>query len=907
MVKSKRLLKDLVVILCILVFISVAWTIFSLIGRVKPGDVIPDTAIFRLNVSNPVRLFDNVLSHESLKELSTVPSLSSAVSAINMLKESPLVKNRLVRIAARGSVEAALLSEPQAFVAVWDMGFFSPLLRIFPAFSGFFTIPNLYYVQAGKNSRFEYRMKDKTFFIGPYRNLLFISNSSDVFESRAIFHAEAQLAADKLRAEKPSSDKMSADNPLAGKRGFSVLKPSSYDAVLLISPSYFSSLLSEQDAAIAAVLEKIDFDSAVEAGFSVYPQKIELRIATSLSSQQASLSRLLEDRSQAPGMSERLPASSQYATVLSAGTLEDLLLATGVFAGKEFEDTIKRTDSLSRTILGLTLDDLLFSWPGKEFAVFGLEGRPHPVYAIQIADERKRQAVFDKAFSSIVLNENTRLNLDGVRIPRIEVPEFLQSLLRRWNMFLPSPYYTIYRDYLLASESAEALLAALRAMQRNDVLPKTAVWRNIAGGRTAASAFSLYYSLDLSMPFFLRKNTALSGFLSLYRQGLVRMSFDKGKADITLVLVPGSGSGVNLVNSFLVETKVRPYNRIYGSADDSKIFLSAGNTVVSVNVANNSTVDMPGQDRLWIVPAEGVGDKKTVTAWVASERGRVTLVNGELEALQGFPVLTGLRLSSAPVAYNGKLYLCDEDGKVQAVDASGKQTVWETSFASPLRSSPSFLTAQAKTGARNYAAVYPKSFFGELWLLDADGKILPGWPVPLERKEEDGLGGNAGLGFGSPLLFSYNNGVYVAFVSQSGDFFVFDENAKVLSPFPVTLNGVFFVQPVFDGSFFWLVSAEGNLFRVSPDGEVLYQNVTGFSAKEEGYITVFDCDGDKVPEIFFTGEGNALHAYTRNFRSLEGFPLQAWGKPHFVPAQGNKKAEIFGIGMDRRLYRWQFR
>ena len=78
---------------------------------------------------------------------------------------------------------------------------------------------------------------------------------------------------------------------------------------------------------------------------------------------------------------------------------------------------------------------------------------------------------------------------------------------------------------------------------------------------------------------------------------------------------------------------------------------------------------------------------------------------------------------------------------------------------------------------------------------------------------------------------------------------------------------------------------------------------------EEGHITIFDSDGDKVPEVFITGEGNALHAYTRNFRSLEGFPLPVWGKPYFVPAQSSnsKKAEIFGMGMDRRLYRWQFR
>jgi len=95
------------------------------------------------------------------------------------------------------------------------------------------------------------------------------------------------------------------------------------------------------------------------------------------------------------------------------------------------------------------------------------------------------------------------------------------------------------------------------------------------------------------------------------------------------------------------------------------------------------------------------------------------------------------------------------------------------------------------------------------------------------------------------------------------------------------------------------VSAEGNLFRVDFEGEVLSQHIPGFSVMGEGYLTVFDSTGSGIPDIFITGEGNALHAYTRNFRSLEGFPLPAWGRPVFVPAQGNRKAEVFGMGMDR--------
>jgi len=877
--KPRRFLKFIVTLICILFFLLLAWAAFSLIGRVKAESVIPGSAVFRASVSNPLSLVEGVLSHESLRDIASVPALASAAPILSTLENSPLLKNRIVRLAARGSIEFAIV-ESGTLLAVWDMGFFSPLLRILPVISNFINIPNLYYVQAGANSRFEYRMGDRTFFIGPHRNLLFITDSSAFYESRADRRTDTVT--------------------------FSTIKNSDYDAALMVAPVFLSGLLAEQDEKMAAVLNNLEFNSMVEAGLSVYPKKIEFRLTAPVSSRQASLSRLLEQRSQAPLFAERLPAAAQYATVLSAGTLEELYQAALVFS-PDLDNILRLADTSARAILRLSLNDLLFSWTGKEFAVFGIEGRPHPVYAIQIADERKRQEVFDRAFRSVVLNEDIRLNLDGVRIPRIEIPELLQSLLRRWNIFLPSPYYTIYNDCLLVSESADTLLLALRAMQRNDVLPKTDEWRNIAGGKAAVSAFSLYYSLDLSLPFFLRKNTALSGFLGMYRQGLVRVGFDRGLIDISLSLVPGSGSGVTLINSLAVETRGRISNRVYGAG--GKVFLSAGESALSIDLADNSVRELSGQGSLWIISADGTG-RDITNAWVVSDRGRVTLVDGNLEAAQGFPVLTGLRLSSPPVSYNGRLYLCDEDGKVHTVDSNGAIKVWETSFFAALRSPPSFITITQGSGSRSssvsYAAVYPKTFFGEIWLLDEDGKVMPNWPAPVYGIGGDS-GGSSGIGFGSPLLFAHDNRVRVTYISQAGELSVFDENADAVLPFPIILDGVFYQQPVFDGEYLWLVSSNGTLFRVSLEGEVLYQRIAGFSVMEEGYITTFDSDGDKIPEVFITGEGNALYAYTRSFRSLEGFPLPVWGKPLFTDSSGNRKAGIIGVGMDRRLYRWQFK
>ncbi|MCL2765795.1 MAG: hypothetical protein FWD40_11045 [Treponema sp.] len=881
--KSGKFLRFLLVLFCILAAVCLIWIAFSMIGRVNAASIIPDSAQLRISISNPAHLLDGILSHESLEDISAVPAFAPASSFFYMLQENDIHKHGLLRLAIRGNLELALLPDDDAFAAAWDMRLLSPLLRIIPFISRFVHIPGLYYVQAGTNSRFEFRLEDMTLYIGPHRNLLFITDNSRIFESRSVRQS-------------------------GGSGTFSIIKPSSYDAALVISGDYISVLLAEMDSGMAELLNNIDFDSRVEAGISIYPRKIEFRLAAPLTSRQTSINSLLAKRSRVPGIAERIPSSAQYATVLSAGTLEELYQTALVFT-QELDEALRTADSASRLLLRLSLNDLLFSWSGNEFAAFGLEGRPHPVYAIQIADRRRQQEIFDRAFKSIVLNENVRLNLDGTRIPQIEVPEFLQTLLRKWDINLPSPYYIIHGDYLLASESAETLLASLRAMQRNEVLPASADWRNIAGGKSVASSFSLYYSLDLSMPFFLRENTTLASFIALYRQGLARMSIDRGLVDITLSLVPGSGGGVTLVNGYPLAVGGRPSNRIYGSVPqrsrtaEGRIFFSSGGTAVSLDISNNNIYELEGQGTHWIIPADGVGARDANMAWVVTDRGRVTLADANLETADSFPLLTGMRISSPPAAYRGRLYLCGEDGKVRVIDEKGGQSEWETSFDAALRSPPSFLTVTSGRENKTFAAVYPKSFYGEIWLLDLDGKVMPNWPVPIAIGDDE----DSGIGFGSPLLFAHNGRVHVAFVDQAGLLLVYDENAELVKPFPLGLNGVFFIQPVFDGVFLWLASSDGDFFRIGLDGEVLYQNIPGFSVREEGYITVFDSNGDNIPEVYITGEGNALHAYTRNFRSLENFPLPVWGRPYFIPAQGGRKAEIFGMGMSMRLYRWQFR
>ena len=87
---KKKFPKGLKILLCILAVIIIGWVGFSFIGRVSAATVIPDSASLRICISNPIGLMDNILSHESLDDIYSVPALSAAVPVIHMLKETNL-------------------------------------------------------------------------------------------------------------------------------------------------------------------------------------------------------------------------------------------------------------------------------------------------------------------------------------------------------------------------------------------------------------------------------------------------------------------------------------------------------------------------------------------------------------------------------------------------------------------------------------------------------------------------------------------------------------------------------------------------------------------------------------------------------------------------------------------------
>jgi hypothetical protein len=440
------------------------------------------------------------------------------------------------------------------------------------------------------------------------------------------------------------------------------------------------------------------------------------------------------------------------------------------------------------------------------------------------------------------------------------------------------------------SESPESLLAAVNAVRKNKVLLKTDLWKTLSKNASTKQSFTIFYSLDRSLPFFLKGNSALNMVLRLYRQGLLQAGIENRRLKISLSAIPGTGRG--LIPSSPFDLGGRAGNQVYAltssRAADSRIITTRDGEAISINPADMSVNAYPLTGNLYVIPAEGIAG----AVWIVNFQGRVVLADRDLTAYKGFPLITGQRLQSPPGAHGGKLYLYDEDGNVFTVDEKAVVEKWANPFDAALRSPPSFVTIRNKS----YAGVYPKSFLGEIWLTETNGAPLPGWPVPV-----------SGIAFGSPLLFNNNNVPGAAFVTQAGELTVYNERGITLPAFPVYLEGIFYIQPVFDGETLWLIAADGTLFNVDFEGNVLFQKIPNLEVRESGFLAAVDVDNDKKPEIFITGEGNALHGYSRSFKSLEGFPLPVWGRPAFADLNGDKKMEIISAGMDNKIYRWQFR
>ena len=890
-------------IILVLILIIFAWFAFCRFDRIKPLDALPPDYAVYLRTDKIWNTAEPLLDLNATLVAMTSPELQQYRETYLNIKSSKLRKNSLVKFALKRRLDAAVyvnektslneastvnsLSSPNDaapggkssstnFVAVLDSGVLAGALRLAP-----YALPRIKALQ-GKlelcnNQHGSYYMLSEAAFFIIKKNLVVFTTSRDLMEeamsfgNRALYNS-GELASMNARLHEPL-------RILAKGRKIAAI---SKEGVMQNYLSAVSPYLSEEEYTV------LNFGiTNTELNLNVTIPMDAVSLEMSEGSQPHPVIELLKKDSKVPSLLPKFTEDVQYYTLFSAGGLRELKDAASkiIPPEKNFSGTWSKSDSICRIVFNRSLDDILLSWTGDEFAVFGIEGKSEPVFAIKIGDEDKRQEIFDRIFSSYIVQSNDSLLIDGVRLPCIQMPGFLLSILQILDINVPRPYYLVKDDFIYFSQSPENLAALNANSKKTKKLSGSENWMRVSAKQSAYSSVSLYYNLERSVPFFIKGNSAMSKILSLYNSG--RFDFRIKDNNIMLQLqasalelesarsIPGFPIALeNKTDAVLVKSNVKKHKLLFWLEKDS--------TINSLDYGNFEKQKKDFPEILYITAADENTTKTTDgLLWAVSKSGLVYLLNSKLESLEAFPVLTGISPSCAPFIYKESLAVCDDEGTITFVSADGKFTSIETDTEGGIKSVP------AVNG--DIFAFYEKGFFGGLHIYKNFAPLTTEGPLELD-----------GIAYGSPCILTNSSKQYIVMITQAGTLYVYDLNGNLLPGFPVTLPGLFYLNVKAISPYIFALSSDGELWRVSLDGETLQIKIPYFTARS-GNLTVHNYDSDGSEEIFVSGEGNSIYGFNTKLELLPEFPVAGYGNPVFVDLNGDSKKDCLAITFDNTL------
>ncbi len=879
-------------IVLVLLLVVLLWFAFCFFDRVKPVEALPPDYAVYLRTDSVWDTVEPLLDLDATLIAMTSPEFKDYRDTFLEIKQSKLRNNFFVKTALKRRVDAAVYGYEDdgklSALCVLDAGIISGAVRLVP-----YIIPHVkaaaeqIEISVNNHGTF-YQFGDAGCFVIK-KNLVIFSTSRNLLE-QAMTYSNGDL----YQKEELEVFKKKLRDPLRILAdGRNVLKlvaqmPVSEEDKKNNTPSMLKNYLEM----IVPYLSEEEY-TTVNFGISESDLNLTISVPMGITEDYVSVDNespvlnLLEKESQVPSLLPKFADDVQYYTLISAGSLSELRDATVKILpdSKKFLATWNKSDTVSKIVFNTSLDELLFSWTGSEFAIFGIEGKSEPVFALSISDEAKRRQIFDRVFASYIVQSNDSLLVDGVRLPSINMPSFVLSVLQELNINVPHPYYLIKDDFIFLSESPENLVAINSDAKSTKKLSGSENWMKVSSKHSPYSTLSLYYNLERSVPFFIKGNSTMSKILALYNAGRFDLRIKDSMLTVQLQAsalelessqhIPGFPFELeNKSNSELIKSNAKKSKTIY--------WVENGISVNSLDCGKfeKQTFELP--EVQYIVAA----DEATIKAnggeiWAVTKTGVVYLLNSKLEVLNGYPVLSGLSMTCAPFIYKDSLVLIGNDGVMCFVSPNGEIKNLETDVESEIKSTP--------TVNGDILAFYEKGFFGGIHIYKNLEPVTAEGPFEME-----------GIAYGSPCVFNAGGKQYTAMITQAGVLYVYDFAGNLMQPFPVTLPGVFFMNVEMADGYLFALSSEGALFRVGLDGKSLRVKIPYFTAKT-GHITVCDYDGQTGQEIFVSGDGNSIYGFNSAMEMLPQFPVSGYGKPLFQDLNGDGKNDCLAITFDNKI------
>lgn len=843
----------------------------AVIHRSSPTRHIPEDFSLYASLPSVSRFANEVIHLQALDTILTSPDTMMLRGLVRQLRVNPILRSKAFIRLANIRIDGALY-EDNSFVAVVDLGWRSAITRLSPLV-GRFILPRLTELDAisyhsnGDQSYYVFEQDDMVFYFATYRNLLIAASSYERFQT-------ALAGGQRHSRELTEALKLPAGSSLR----------------FLADPNRFTAAFTEGADIMATIIGSLDFPRLATVDLSLSDDSIGLRFNAASRSSNEHLAALLGKRSRAPAVLSRLPASTEYFSLLSLGSPEELWTNMSPFLDPEVARAKDSADRAARLAFGTDIDGLLFSWMGDELGLFGTSFGPAPVFFARVEDERQRKQVFDNLLGSLLVGRDVSAVVDGVRIPRIVFPNFLNNFLSLLGVTLIEPFYVVEDGILYASASAETLGACLQELRAGKLLVKSSHWEAISRSVSAESSTMVYYNLHRSLPFFLRADNSLVDTLKLYANGAFSLAMRDGQLKIELSAIRAESQAMVSIPGY----PVKPGGRIEGdlltglsSAGTPMSYWSSGRSIQAMDLASGERFSLDMDDAGQVVAAWQNG--RISRLWAVSRRGSIYQLDYKLTPLPGFPVLTGLAVSGQPAVQNQNLLVpVSDDNAILIMQPDGSRS-FSTAMYARGRNQP------AVQG--NLFAVLPRGFDSWLYLFDNSGQLLSGWPVAL-----------ASIASASPAIVPGDlANSKVAAVTEAGDFYLFNSDGSLMPNFPISLPGVFDATPLWVPGYnaFVLVCDKGVLWRVGRDAviqdSVPLRNISGRNIR----IRAIDINGDRREELFIGNDGNALMAVGPDLSPLPGYPLAGSGLAGFIDLDGNRQLDLIVKGADDSIHAYK--
>lgn len=862
-----RLFVTVILLFSLLILCIGILMLIGIIDKKPIAAVTPDNFSMHVYVDNVYKLVQTSLDTKAVDMILAGASLGTIRSALQDLKKQPFIHSKYFKMLANFPVYASVYAD-NSFLIVADLGIRSGFTRLIPLFLPLVQnkIPELKKIDEENISYFVFESNTNPIFFYFDKNLIIGSNSKKLLKTAVLNNHNSELV----------------KNIIANK-------PFGLFSISVRANELSSMISASNDPILEKIFDYTSFSDIITINFNLNNEG--LYISTNIpfnKDAQGSMKPILYRHSKVPGFLNYLPDTCVYSTVFSAGTPQELWQAAADLLSPAIINSKQKADTAMSLLLGFNSDELLFSWTGNEFGMFSLAESVDHVFFIKIADEKKRKNVFEKVFSNFFIDEKSNIMIDGIRMTRIEFPDYLRALLEQFKVTLIEPYFVVYNNYLLLSSSAETLAKIITKHNNNTTLTKSESWNMLPLGNSDSMIF-VFYNLNYTTPALFRSfPSVIQSILKLYRLGTMKISSSGTALQCAISAIPIQQEGLAELEGFPIETGTNPETSIDGGLNNrGKPFLiwTSDTTIVSINLLTKEQYMFNAGRTVYITVEKSGTTIKTI--WAITDNGTIYQFNEKLEKQAEFALTTNSTISVNPFHAGKKLFIPASSNLI-AVEPDGSQSLFPE-LPGKIKNLPAV--------SQDWIAVAPRTFEGEIYLFNYNGTIANGYPFITNA-----------LPACSPYIIDSNGSNYVLACTETKAIYCIDANGELMSGYPVTLTGKVIAGPrwIPDWNVYTVITDDNVLWKINLSGSIISSTQLTIQTGKPADIFVLNIDKKNSSEILVTTTGNAVYAYDNSLFSVPGFPISGYSKVLLYDADGNGSIDIITIGTNGGIHAYSY-